>query len=118
MPSNPSSTMPSARTLLVIAGACSVLAHSTVDRGGLGNFPLAWILLDLGLLVAVYRWRQEVARLFLVLLSAFGAVLFTGSVFTGSAPWFVPVLYLAIVLVLHSAPVREHLKQPARARTA
>ena len=117
-PSTPPSTMPTARTLLVLAGAFSVLGHASVDQRGIGGFPLAWILLDLGLLVALYRGRHEVARLCLVLLSAFGAVLATVSVFTGSTPWFSPVPYLLVLLILRSAPVHEHLKQPARARAA
>ncbi|GAB3873334.1 hypothetical protein GCM10028802_07130 [Terrabacter terrigena] len=95
-----------------------MLAHVSGDRGPIGGVPLLWIVVDLGLLLGIHRWRQEVARLCLVLLSAFGALLFTGSAFTGSAPWFVPVLYVVMLLVLHSEPVREHLRQPANTSAA
>jgi len=105
-----------AKSLLLLSAVGVLVQHSWTDTRspGLGPDPI-WLVVDLVALVLVLRRRSRVARGYLVVMGAFGAVVF-GLVAMGGGvyPVVMALACLTQTVPLLREPVRRHVRRPQR----
>jgi hypothetical protein len=97
------------RSLVLLSAACLSLQVVATDYGMAGGQAAAfWFIVGAGLLWLVYRRRNRVARVLVIVTSLLGALLYSLGAFDSGQAAVLSLAYLGQALPLMSRTVRLH----------